>query len=172
MTELNNNNDGINTVAQSFFFILIFLSLLSDTYIMLNNIVEKKYVKNKIEYIKNIYNLTKNLLLNKYEENNNCIMINSNLNINEDIKKDINELNKLNDINELNELNNIKELIDKNSYELDPIEKENLKKNLELLNENELKDIIKNNYDELLKDDNNIKKKTKKKIKNNINQNK
>jgi len=47
-------NDNIDNLAFSFFSLLTFCSLLSDSYIIINSFLKNNYVKKKINNIKNI----------------------------------------------------------------------------------------------------------------------
>ena len=44
---MSSSNENIDKLAQSFFLVLIFCSLLSDSYIMFENFIKNDYIKKK-----------------------------------------------------------------------------------------------------------------------------
>ena len=52
-----NNSEDIDRLAQSFFIVLISCSLMNDSYILINDFFKNNYVKKKINYIKNIFDI-------------------------------------------------------------------------------------------------------------------
>ena len=63
--------NSIDNVAQSFFIALIFCSIISDSYIVLNNFFENNYIKKKVNYFKKIYKIVVSLSFNDYKNDNN-----------------------------------------------------------------------------------------------------
>jgi hypothetical protein len=70
-------SDTINNLAFSFFSGLVICSLLSDSYIILNNFLKNNYIKKKIDYYKNIYRIIVGLSLNSFknDQDGNIIIV-------------------------------------------------------------------------------------------------
>jgi hypothetical protein len=83
------NTQNIDKLAQSFFIVLVFCSVASDSYIFMNNILKNSYVKKKINYVKKMYKIARGLTLQNYvnDEEGNIIIDD------DDIRKDNNENN-------------------------------------------------------------------------------
>ena len=60
------NTQNIDKLAQSFFIVLVFCSVASDSYIFINNILKNNYVKKKINYAKKMYKIARGLTLQNY----------------------------------------------------------------------------------------------------------
>jgi hypothetical protein len=73
------SNENIDKLAQSFFILLVFCSLLSDSYIMFNNFLQNNFIKKNINYYKNIYKIIVGVSFNKYknDEDGNIIIENN-----------------------------------------------------------------------------------------------
>ena len=73
------SNENIDKIAQSFFILLVFCSLLSDSYIMFNNFLQNNFIRKNINYYKNIYKIIVGVSFNKYknDENGNIIIENN-----------------------------------------------------------------------------------------------
>jgi len=65
-----NKFKDIDRLAQSFFIVLISCSLMNDSYILLNDFFKNSYVRKKINYIKNICDISYNLAFNNYKNDN------------------------------------------------------------------------------------------------------
>ena len=61
----------MDNLAQSFFVGLIFCSLLSDSYIIYNDILKNNYIKKKVNYVKKIYDVVVGISCNNYKNDNN-----------------------------------------------------------------------------------------------------
>jgi hypothetical protein len=66
----NNASQNIDNIAQSFFIVLIFCSLVSDSYLLFDNFIKNDYIKKKVNYCKKIYKITVDLFFNNYEKDN------------------------------------------------------------------------------------------------------
>jgi hypothetical protein len=64
-------SENINNLAFSFFSGLVICSILSDSYIILNNFLKNNYIKKKINYFKNIYKIIIGLTLNSFKNDDN-----------------------------------------------------------------------------------------------------
>jgi len=64
------NSDNIDNVAQSFFIVLIFCSVMSDSYILFDNFLKNNYIKKKINYSKKIYKIAHSIFFNNYKKDN------------------------------------------------------------------------------------------------------
>jgi hypothetical protein len=64
-------SENINNLAFSFFSGLVICSILSDSYIILNNFLKNNYIKKKINYFKNIYRIIIGLSLNSFKNDDN-----------------------------------------------------------------------------------------------------
>ena len=60
-------NDNIDNLAQSFFIVLIFCSVLNDSYSIMNNYFNNEHVQKKMKYYNNVYTVAKNILTKNYE---------------------------------------------------------------------------------------------------------
>lgn len=60
------NTESIDKLAQSFFIVLVFCSMASDSYIFIENLLKNNYIKKRINYAKNIYKVVRGLTLNNY----------------------------------------------------------------------------------------------------------
>ena len=68
----------MDNLAQSFFVGLIFCSLLSDSYIIYNDILKNDYIKKKINYAKKMCDVVVGISCNNYKnDNNGNIIINA-----------------------------------------------------------------------------------------------
>jgi len=140
------NTQNIDKLAQSFFIVLVFCSVASDSYIFINNILKNSYVKKKINYLKKMYKIARGLTLQNYvsDHEGNIIIDDDDINTNtkkdinkdeEDINKDEEDINKdEEDINEkdINEEDINKDEEDINKDEEESTEKKNFNDNLEL----------------------------------------
>ena len=96
MDESNKNSiESIDRLAQGFFISLIFCSLMSDSYITINNFIKNDYIKKKINYFNKIYKVIVCLTFNNYKDDNE-----GNIIIEENSKSNIVDLD--NDSNEYN----------------------------------------------------------------------
>jgi hypothetical protein len=111
----NNASDNIDNIAQSFFFVLIFCSLVSDSYIVFDNFLKNNYVKKKVGFLKKIYKITINLFCNNYEKDNDGNIIINKLteNVNKKVKKNNTLLKINNPFDDIyKELEEIKEIVE------------------------------------------------------------
>jgi hypothetical protein len=65
---MSSSNENIDRLAQSFFLVLIFCSLLSDSYIMLENFIKNDYVRKKLNYCKKVSKVLIGLSFNNYKK--------------------------------------------------------------------------------------------------------
>jgi hypothetical protein len=87
------NTESIDKLAQSFFIVLVFCSMASDSYIFIENLLKNNYIKKRINYAKNIYKVVRGLTLNNYVNDNdgNIVIDEEEINENDINEKDINE---------------------------------------------------------------------------------
>jgi hypothetical protein len=128
-TSDNIASDNIDNIAQSFFAVLIFCSLVSDSYILCDAFLNNEHIKKKINYCNKIYRITVDLFFNNYEKDSegNIIINKNNIKLKKkEIKKNINDNTKLKEIKDISQ-NQIKS---KNpfddEYENNIIEKNNI----------------------------------------------
>ena len=145
-------NDYINNLAFSFFSGLVICSLLSDSYIILNNFFKNNYIKKKINYIKNLYKIFISLASNSFknDEEGNIIIEDEN-----DIK-----INLVKNNEENNEENNNEDNDEDNEEESINTDIENFMKENDFLNEENDLEIILKNIDNTLKNGKYLKNKT------------
>jgi len=60
--------NDIDNLAQSFFIVLIVCSLMNDSYVVVNNLLNNTYIKKKVNYSNKIYKIAKNMIFNNYEK--------------------------------------------------------------------------------------------------------
>jgi hypothetical protein len=65
---MSSTNENIDRLAQSFFLVLIFCSLISDSYIILENFMKNDYVKKKINYVKKLSKVVVGLSFSNYKK--------------------------------------------------------------------------------------------------------
>ena len=87
------NTESIDKLAQSFFIVLVFCSMASDSYIFIENLLKNNYIKKRINYAKNIYKVVRGLTLNNYINDNEGNIVIDEEEINEKYinERDINE---------------------------------------------------------------------------------
>ena len=95
-----NNSEDIDRLAQSFFIVLISCSLMNDSYILINDFFKNNYVKKKINYIKNICDISYNLAFNNYKNDNEGNIIIDKTNI---VTEDLNDNSDIDDVFEEDE---------------------------------------------------------------------
>jgi len=76
---MSTKNDDIDNLAQSIFFIFLFIFIISDTSYYVNKIVKDDKTLKKYDYLKNSIYVIYQFIFNKYEtdENNNTLIVNS-----------------------------------------------------------------------------------------------
>jgi hypothetical protein len=119
------SNENIDKIAQSFFILLVFCSLLSDSYIVFNNFLQNNFVKKNINYYKNIYKIVIGVTFNKYknDEEGNIIIDNNENQSNDTIDNFDNELSdNFNEILKKNKKD--KNIINNTSYN-NPFDEDN-----------------------------------------------
>jgi hypothetical protein len=100
-----NNSENIDKLAQSFFIVLVFCSVASDSYIFVENLLKNNYVKKKVNYFKKIYKVIRGLTFNNYindEEGN--IVIDENIIENNENNKVAQEIEISDDIISVDEV--------------------------------------------------------------------
>ena len=110
-----NASENIDNIAQSFFFVLIFCSLVSDSYIVFDNFLKNNYVKKKVGFFKKIYKITVELFCNNYEKDSdgNIIIHRLTENVNKKVKKNNTLINLKNPFDDIyKELEEIKEIVE------------------------------------------------------------
>ena len=113
---MNSTNENIDKLAQSFFLVLIFCSLLSDSYIIFENFIKNDHVRKRINYFKKLSKVVVGLSFSNYKKDNegNIIIENENKNNISDDSDDEVEVEQISE--EL--VNLMKEYSDENSTEL------------------------------------------------------
>ena len=140
----NNSSQNIDNIAQSFFIVLIFCSLVSDSYLLFDNFIKNDYIKKKVNYCKKIYKITVDLFLNNYEKDDegNIIINKKNIKTIKSKEKNIKKSKNIKDNIELKSKNPFDE-----EYDNEIIEN-NIHCNKELKH-NENKEIVQNENKEI-----------------------
>ena len=150
---MSSSNENIDRLAQSFFLVLIFCSLLSDSYIMLENFIKNDYVKKKINYCKKVSKVLIGLSFNNYKKDDegNIIIENDDSKqiISDDSDDEIEQISE-----EINDL--MRDYSDnKNPFDEDIIVPDNLQESIENAAKIDYKNIYINNKNVLV--ENNVK---------------
>ena len=130
-----NNSEDIDRLAQSFFIVLISCSLMNDSYLLLNDFFKNNYVKKKINYIKNICNISYNLVFNNFknDKEGNIIIDKNNMTSEELNEVNLFDLHLDSDIDDIFEDDEETELINKNPIIL----RENHSETIPIINDEE-----------------------------------
>jgi len=150
---MSSSNENIDRLAQSFFLVLIFCSLLSDSYIMLENFIKNDYVKKKLNYCKKISKVLIGLSFNNYKKDDEGNIIIENDDSKQIISDDSDdEMEQISE--EINDL--MKDYSNnKNPFDEDIIVPDNLQESIENAAKIDYKNIYINNKKVLL--ENNVK---------------
>ncbi len=97
-------NDNIDNLAFSFFSLLTFCSVLSDSYIVINNFLKSNEVKKKMNYLNKVFKVVVGLSFKKYknDEEGNIIIDNENA---ENPKKYNNPFDDIEEISDMEDEN-------------------------------------------------------------------
>lgn len=127
-------SDNIDNLAQSFFIVLIFCSVLNDSYSIMNNYFNNEHVQKKMKYYNNVYTVAKNILTKNYESDSDGTII-----IDEGVKENIKEDKNKEDKNkeDKNKVDKNKEETSKKENKPDLVE-EYIEKNNEVNNNPEI----------------------------------
>ena len=134
--DTNKSSENIDNIAQSFFLVLIFCSLVSDFYIAFDNFLNNNYIKKKISYCKKVYKVIVGLTFNNYikDKEGNIIINEKPVEVKPIIKsynpfdddddislilKNIKEIQEDNEINIVQEVNKIKEILEDNKINVE-----------------------------------------------------
>jgi len=108
-------SDNIDNLAQSFFVVLIFCSVLNDSYSIMNNFFNNDHVQKKMKYYNDVYTAVKHIFVNNYENDSDGSIIidefrkeNIQDSIKEDIREDKESIEKNNKIDRAVFINKIK----------------------------------------------------------------
>jgi len=108
-------SDNIDNLAQSFFVVLIFCSVLNDSYSIMNNFFNNDHVQKKMKYYNDVYTAVKHVFVNNYENDSDGSIIidefrkeNIQDSIKEDIREDKESIEKNNKIDRAVFINKIK----------------------------------------------------------------
>ena len=128
-------SSSIDNIAQSFFMVLIFCGVMSDSYIIFNNFFKNDYVKKKTNYYKKIYKVVVGLTLNNYKNDTDGNIIIDDKDdkddfsdISDDINFDIDETNLQNKVKKLVEEDVVKEDVVKEAVVKEAVVKEDVVK--------------------------------------------
>ncbi len=127
-------NDNIDNLAFSFFSLLTFCSVLSDSYIVINNFLKSNEVKKKMNYLNKVFKVVVGLSFKKYknDEEGNIIIDNENY---ENQKK---YNNPFDDMEEISDMEDEKEESENDNEKRDELNVEQSSElNYELNNETE-----------------------------------
>ncbi len=141
-------NDNIDNLAFSFFSLLTFCSVLSDSYIVINNFLKSNEVKKKMNYLNKVFKVVVGLSFKKYknDEEGNIIIDNENA---ENQKKYNNPFDDMEEISDMEDENdnekrdelNIEQSSESNNESNNETENQMIKKEVSIEPE---KDIIDN----------------------------
>jgi len=161
----NNSSQNIDNIAQSFFIVLIFCSLVSDSYLLFDNFIKNDYIKKKVNYCKKIYKINVDLFLNNYEKDDegNIIINKKNIKTIKSKEKNIKKSKNIKDNTELKSKNPFDEEYDneiiENNIHCNKELKRNENKEIEQndnkeIDQNENKELEQNENKELEQNDN------------------
>ena len=121
-------SSSIDNIAQSFFMVLIFCGVMSDSYIIFNNFFKNDYVKKKTNYYKKIYKVVVGLTLNNYKNDTDGNIIIDDKDDKDDFSDISDDINF--DIDETNLQNKVKKLVEEDVVKEDVVKEDVVKEDV------------------------------------------